>query len=260
MAFPIQNDVVFVDSLQVSANIGCDCWSKCRIQPALISVYVHLRESFLTRAGQSDDVRDSIHYGHLSKAIATLVAERDTPFDGPGELVEGVTEEAFRLAGDAAVEVRVVVDLPKMILLAAGFSVDVTTPAGTRSRDAPTKVSVKDLILPTIIGVNPPEREARQRVITNIIFFQNSGSCSPIDYPQIISNISKDIEASSYLTLEKFVGEIVRTACLSSDALQAVTVRAQKPSAISFAHSSGVEITRHRLAFLPTSPNPAQNV
>jgi dihydroneopterin aldolase len=42
---------------------------------------------------------------------------------------------------------------------------------------------------------------------------------------------------------------IVRSACLASEAIEAVTVRAQKPSALSFAHSSGVEITRQRDAF-----------
>ena len=191
---PFLNDVVFVDSLQVSADVGYDCWSKSRAQPIQISVYIHLREDFLTRAGKTDDVRDSVHYGYLAKAISTLFAVRDTPFAGPEGIVEVVTEETFKLAGDAAAEVRVVVDLPKMILLATGFSVDVTTPAGTRSRDAPAKVFVKDLVLPTIIGVNPPEREAKQRVITNLVFFQKPGfhySPLELDYTRIVSMISK---------------------------------------------------------------------
>lgn len=58
------------------------------------------------------------------------------------------------------------------------------------------------------------------------------------------------MEATSYLTLEKFVMDVVRMGCLSSDALRGVTARAQKPSALTFAHSSGVEITRERSAFL----------
>lgn len=44
--------------------------------------------------------------------------------------------------------------------------------------------------------------------------------------------------------------EIVRTACLSSEDIDEVMVRAQKPSALSFAHSSGVQITRNRAVFL----------
>ena len=44
--------------------------------------------------------------------------------------------------------------------------------------------------------------------------------------------------------------EIVRAACLSSDRIEAVMVRAQKPSALSFARASGVQITRRRADFL----------
>jgi len=249
----IPNDVVFVNCLQVSLNVGPDCWSRNRPQLAHISVYVHLRQSFLDRAGETDHVQESVHYGHLAKAITTLVKERDVPFDGVDGIVEAITKEAFKLAGEAATEVRVVVDLPKMILLASGFSADVTTPAGTSSRDVPTKIIVKDLILATIIGVNPPEREAKQRVLTNFVFYQKPGVHPPVDYAQIISKISKDTETSSHLTLEKFVMETVRTACLSSDAILAVTVRAEKPSAISFAHSSGVELTRQRTVFSAAS-------
>ena len=61
---------------------------------------------------------------------------------------------------------------------------------------------------------------------------------------------SQEIEVSSYLTLEKFVLQIVQSACLASEKSTAVTVRAQKPSALSFAQSSGVEITRPRTVFL----------
>jgi len=57
------------------------------------------------------------------------------------------------------------------------------------------------------------------------------------------------MEASSYLTLEKFVMQIVKTSCLEHENVRAVTVRAQKPSALGFARSSGVEITRTPATF-----------
>lgn len=265
---PSATDVVFIDSLQLSANIGPDCWGRTRSQFVLISVYLHLHSTFLTKAGQSDDVADSVHYGHLSKAISRLLEVPNVSFAGAEGLVEAVTEVALSLAGEAASQVRVVVDVPKFILLAAGFSVDGTTKGNVRF---PVKVSVKDLILAVIIGVNPPEREAKQQVIINLVFVEVPEFHQPIDYVGIIGKISKvhpsfrlplakssrrvlqSIEASSYLTLEKFVFEIVRAACLSSDALQVVTVRAQKPSALSFAHSSGVEITRPRASFVNPS-------
>ncbi|KZP13968.1 hypothetical protein FIBSPDRAFT_921461 [Athelia psychrophila] len=274
-------DTVFVNRLQVNVNIGPDCWSKARPQPAEISVFLHLYPAFLDLAGDTDDVLDSVHYGHLAKAISTLVDARTVPWAGAEGLADAVTEEAFALAGDACAEVRVVVELPKMILLAAGFSVDVTTTAAaaapdggeTRSRSKKVEVKVKDLVLATIIGVNPPEREAKQRVITNLVFYEEGederfarilGSLNrheqsqegPVDYPQLVKDLSKDIEESSHLTLEKFVRDVARKACLHERVagVHAITVRAQKPSAISFAHSSGVEVTRTRASFLGSRP------
>jgi hypothetical protein len=53
-----------------------------------------------------------------------------------------------------------------------------------------------------------------------------------------------------YLTLEKMVWEITRAACvILGERIEKITVRAQKPSAISFARSSGVEMTRRMSDF-----------
>ncbi|PPQ73913.1 hypothetical protein CVT26_006661 [Gymnopilus dilepis] len=257
---PRATDIIFVDTLRLSANIGRDCWGRHRAQPIEISVYLHLQESYLRAAAESDDVVDSVHYGHLTKSISILINSRSesdsSGFTDVDELIGAVTNKACELAGDAAAEVRVVLDVPKLILLASGFSVDVTT---VKQEDgsflvSSKKVFVNDIIVPVIIGVNPPEREEKQRVVVNIVFYENTSAperkAALPNYTEIISRISKDIEASSYLTLEKFVMEIVRTACLSSEKIYAVCARAQKPSALSFARSSGVEITRKRDAFL----------
>ncbi|KAG6843808.1 hypothetical protein H0H87_000233 [Tephrocybe sp. NHM501043] len=244
-----QTDVVFIDTLHLAADVGVDCWGKARLQPIELSVYLHLQPSFLNTSGSSDNVLDSVHYGHLSKAISSKVA--GSSFNGVKRLVSVVNQEASTLAGVALGGVRVVVNLPKQILLADGFLIDTITPVGPSSSSISRIVSVRDLILPVLIGVNPPERKAKQRVITNIVFHERpSNDQQPLlDYAAIVSDIVKGIESSSYLTLEKFVMEIVRTACLTSEDIDYVTVRSQKPSALSFAHSSGVEITRRRKDF-----------
>ncbi|KAH7922277.1 tetrahydrobiopterin biosynthesis enzymes-like protein [Leucogyrophana mollusca] len=243
---PANTDIVFVDTLQLSANIGADCWGRSRPQIVFISVFLHLHNSFLTQAGESDDVGDSVHYGHLTKSITEVVNSTPDGFPSVRHLINAVILAAYSLTGAHNVAaVRVVANVPKLILLADGFSVDITLPqdfVGT----LPATVVVKDLVLAVIIGVNPPEREAKQRVITTITFFE----CGITDYPPIIKQIAQEIEQTSYLTLEKFVMEVVRSACLSSENIQAVTVRSQKPSALTFAHSSGVEITRRRDAFV----------
>jgi len=185
-----QTDIVFVNSLELSANVGPDRWGKSRPQPVLISICLHLHSSYLVSVGQTDDVRNSVHYGHLSKAIANIV-EADNTFSGIVDLINVVTKAAFELAGEAAAAVKVIVDLRQMILLANGFSMEVITPAGTSSTDASVRVLVKDMSLPAIIGVNPPQRESKQQVIINIIFLEKASNHSPVDYQKITIQISK---------------------------------------------------------------------
>jgi FolB domain-containing protein len=195
---PPTSDLVFVDSLHVSANIGPDCWDRDRSQPIDISVYLHLKESYLDSAGASDNVLDSVDYSELTKKISNFIrakSESEIPsFSGPDELIHAVTERAFDLAGEAAAAVRVTMGVPKMILLAAGFSVDITIMNDHQSKSIATKrVLIKDLVLPVIIGVNPAERKSKQRVKINIIFHENTSSSSTssavVNYQQVVAQL-----------------------------------------------------------------------
>ena len=184
-------DVVFVDGLQLSATVGPDCWGRIRPQPVVVSVCLHLQSDYLTQPGLSDKVEESIHYGHLAKAVTALVTSRDAQFSSVGNLVSAVTAVAFRLAGEAVEEVRVRVEVPKMILLAANFAVEVVTSAGGDPEGASRTVTVTDLSLSVVIGVNPPERRAKQRVVTNLVFRERRGLDSTVDYPSIVAQISE---------------------------------------------------------------------
>jgi dihydroneopterin aldolase len=186
MSLPTTTDVVLVDTIQLTANIGADCWGRLREQPVSITVHLHLKPSFLDISGQSDNVVDSIHYGHLTKAISAL----SESFADVRALVHEVTQKAFGLAGDNVDAVRVIIGLPKQILLANDFEVEVITPRGKDSLQQTAKVSVKDLVMPVLIGVNPPERLAKQKVVTNITFYEKSGM-HQVDYPEIIKQISE---------------------------------------------------------------------
>ncbi|KIM68275.1 hypothetical protein SCLCIDRAFT_20656 [Scleroderma citrinum Foug A] len=105
-------------------------------------------QAILDACGTSDDVTNSVHYGHLAKAVSSLVGE---------EARSGV-----HYIG------REVVNLPKQILLASGFSVEATTPkvvagevdtsVASRAEETtgdpvgfPTTIlRVEDLILPVL--------------------------------------------------------------------------------------------------------------
>jgi dihydroneopterin aldolase len=190
LSFPPANDVVFVDSLRVSAKfqVGPDCWDPIDI---LLSVYLLLKESYLDIAGKSDNVSDSINYSTLTEKVSTFFKEKsesETPsFSGPDELIQAVSERAFDLAGEAAAAVRVTMGAPKLILLASGFSVDVVITS--TSTIASKRVSIKDLILPVIIGVNPAERKAKQQVKVNLIFQENTSSSTVVNYQEVVAQL-----------------------------------------------------------------------
>ena len=256
------SDIVLINALHLVTTIGPDHWGKHRPQPVSLSVYLHLIQSYLTTAGISDDVLDSVHYGHLAKAITARVdAANSLSFPGFSNIdvfIDAITQEAFTVAGDAASAVRVVVSLPKYIRLASGgFSVDVTTsrtpPSPSDPADVelspsvhrpllghaehslphspeqeqkkteelrlqqqlqlkqqfhrgPRKISIKDFTLPLIIGVNPPERKAKQLLTTHLTFNEHPPHrqvddpdivSSPLpDYPDIIDKIAQVTAAS----------------------------------------------------------------
>lgn len=181
------SDIVSINSFQVSANIGADWWGRDRHQPISISVYLHLKHAYLQKAGESDDVRDSVHYGHLCKSLERLVRPSESKFSGLHGLAAEVTNAAFDLGGDAVEKVRVVVEAPKLALMADGVALESTMARGNTLPE--TSVSVRGLNLAAIIGVNAPERLSKQRVILDLSFFEISPA--DIDYIPLISSISK---------------------------------------------------------------------
>src|SRR5690606_685432 len=60
--------------------------------------------------------------------------------------------------------------------------------------------------------------------------------------------VAEYVEASDYKTVEAFVTAIAKVVCVDCG-VEKVTVRAEKPSALTFAKAPGVEITRHKSFF-----------
>jgi dihydroneopterin aldolase len=211
----IDSDTVSLAALHLAATVGPDQWQRTRPQPIQLSLHLHLAPLYLDTPGRSDDVADSLHYGHLAKAVERRVDARaaDGYYASARALVEDVTDAAFGFARDAVGRdadavgevvhaVRVVLSLPKQILLAGGFEVELTTRGLDRtpqsgapnpSSKAGAIVRVTDLILPVLIGVNPPERLAKQRLVTDLTFFEaarTSVEGGEVDYAAIVQQIA----------------------------------------------------------------------
>jgi D-erythro-7,8-dihydroneopterin triphosphate epimerase len=114
------------------------------------------------------------------------------------------------------------------------------------------KIVIEDLLLRTIVGINPDEREKRQDVLINIELHADTrpaGASDDIDdavnYRTIAKRVIEMVEASSFYLVEKMAAEIA-TICLSEPRVNAARVRVEKPGALRFARSVGVEIYRTR--------------
>jgi FolB domain-containing protein len=114
------------------------------------------------------------------------------------------------------------------------------------------RILIKDLLLRTIIGINEEERRARQDVLINIVLYADTraaGASDDIDdavnYRTITKRVIKMIEGSKFYLVERMAAEIAAI-CLEDPRVEEVSVRVEKPGALRFARSVGVEIHRTR--------------
>jgi FolB domain-containing protein len=116
------------------------------------------------------------------------------------------------------------------------------------------RIIISDLRARCIIGLNPEERREKQDVVVNLVIvadLRRAGRSDrfedTVDYRQIKKAVLERVEASQFLLLEALAQAIADT-CLADSKVQRVRVRVDKPSALRFARSVAVQITRSRAA------------
>ena len=114
------------------------------------------------------------------------------------------------------------------------------------------RLHIKDLLLRCVVGVNDEERRDKQDVIINITLYVDLAvPCrsdrieETVDYKAIKKRVIGMIESSSFFLVEA-LAEAIAAICLESVMVEAVDVSVEKPGALRFARSVGVEITRRR--------------
>jgi len=114
------------------------------------------------------------------------------------------------------------------------------------------KIRINDLLLRCIIGINDWERTQKQDVLINVTLYtdlnkpcQTDNLNDSVDYKEIKKDIIAMVEKSSFNLIERLAGEIAKI-CLAHPLVRAVQVRVDKPGALRFAKSVGVEIFRDR--------------
>ncbi|MDA1330480.1 MAG: dihydroneopterin aldolase [Chloroflexi bacterium] len=119
--------------------------------------------------------------------------------------------------------------------------------------NAKDKIIIKDLLLRGIIGINDWERDNPQDILINIVLYadlkaagQKDDIEASVNYRTISKKVIKHVETAERLTVEALAEDIARL-CLEEKHAEAVKVRVEKPGAVRFANSVGVEIERHKI-------------
>lgn len=118
------------------------------------------------------------------------------------------------------------------------------------------RIVIRDLLLRGILGINDWERETKQDILVNLEVFLDAapaGTSDDVDDALNYRTLTKDIiayvEGSSHNLVEALATEIARIAVVVHGA-ERVIVRVEKPGALRFASSVGVEIERSASDFL----------
>lgn len=112
------------------------------------------------------------------------------------------------------------------------------------------RIEIKDLLVRGVIGVNDWERQQPQDILINLTLFADlhqAGLSDDIDqtvnYRSVTKQILQHVEATQRFTIEALAADVARM-CLQQPGVEKVRVRLEKPGALRFARSVGVEIDR----------------
>jgi FolB domain-containing protein len=114
------------------------------------------------------------------------------------------------------------------------------------------RIHIRDLRLRCIIGLYPHERTERQDVVIQITLYvdlslpgRTDRLEDSVDYKAVKQRVVAMVEGSSFLLLERLAEEIARL-CLEDQRVRRVRVLVEKPGALRFARTVGVEIQREQ--------------
>jgi len=113
-------------------------------------------------------------------------------------------------------------------------------------------IIIRDLLLRGVIGVNDWEREVEQDILINLTLttdLRAAGGSDDIEdtvnYRTLTKRIIDHVESHAPYTVEKLAQDLADL-CLAEVGVQRARVRVEKPGALRFARSVGVEIERSR--------------
>lgn len=120
------------------------------------------------------------------------------------------------------------------------------------------RIRIRDLLLRCVVGIYPEERRERQDVVLQITLhadLSRAGTTDDVahtvDYKAVKKRVIALVEASQFRLVEA-LAEAIAGVCLAFDRVEAVDVTVEKPGALRFARTVGVEIHRKRSCGRPS--------
>ena len=114
------------------------------------------------------------------------------------------------------------------------------------------QVFIRDLVARGIIGINDWEREKPQEILINIVLFtdlrragESDDIADSVNYRTVAKRVLAHTETIQRKTVEALAADLARI-CLEEAGVSRARVRVEKPGAVRFSHSVGVEIERAR--------------
>ena len=121
--------------------------------------------------------------------------------------------------------------------------------------DSGDRILIRDLMVRGIIGLNDWEREKKQDILINLVLYVDcrvAGASDDVEdalnYRTLTKAVIAYVESSKHFLVEALAAGLSRICVVEFGAERAV-VRVEKPGALRFAESVGVEIRRGRADF-----------
>ncbi len=112
------------------------------------------------------------------------------------------------------------------------------------------QVIVTDLLVRGVIGISERERERPQDILINAVLFTDTSRAAEsdriedcVDYSKVARKLMACAETAARYTVEALANDLARL-CLAEAGVHGVRIRVEKPGAVRFARSVGVEIER----------------
>ncbi len=114
------------------------------------------------------------------------------------------------------------------------------------------KVIIKNILARGIIGIREWEREKPQNILINLDLYTHNRNPDAsdeisgcVDYSTMTKKVIHHAETAKRFTVEALADDIAKI-CLDDPNVLKVSVRVEKPGAVRFTESVGVEIERSR--------------